>query len=492
MSASAPQRSATAPSSFSVPGSMAETIDLEHSIVIGRNECEHLRMLSNELPPPTKEKIKRDMLKEMSQNRYKHWPNTLDAQRKKKSADRMKRLEQIEYAQQVIDRQEEEYKKQQTDQAIHRANKLLYHNNDQVKVLHSSLLLSKVLQERDDQLHMSNYKKNQQDHIDRLYEMSMSEAAEAQAAREKRDEDLRKAQAVENAKAQLAQLQLHRSQFLAERKEEMLEGMRVKQIAQDALEEQREAERQHRQRSKDSKETFQKWLLLQKKLKDDKLKMEAEEDAKLERYVESQDKLNQSRKQHEINKKNAAERRSNDLMKKQHEHLTKLQKAEQERLARLEVERLEKLSDEDKKAAEKKEQLKNMMTVVRRQQIEKHAKQIAYDNAVKQMMQQEWASLSAHLDKEDDLQERKDKENKLRHEEQLLKQINANQERTRAERVQEMYDGHVAQLMSAKDDVIFQEYAQYHLNDSVKRGRSALPIQLALSKLKKKATSFAL
>lgn len=84
----------------------------------------------------------------MSQGRVKQWPNTLEAERKRKEARRQEKLDREEDERKKIDREEAAIAGEKRRMAIERANKMLYDDSDKVKAFHSNLLLSDVLKER--------------------------------------------------------------------------------------------------------------------------------------------------------------------------------------------------------------------------------------------------------------------------------------------------------------------------------------------------------
>jgi hypothetical protein len=91
----------------------------------------------------------RQDLQEMSKARVKNWPNTIDALRKKKDDERIKRLEEEEIERRKIDAMEYELQVQQRTQALENANKYMHDSKDQVKAFHSKLLLCDIMQERE-------------------------------------------------------------------------------------------------------------------------------------------------------------------------------------------------------------------------------------------------------------------------------------------------------------------------------------------------------
>jgi hypothetical protein len=81
----------------------------------------------------------------MSKARVKNWPNTIDAMRKKKDDERIRRLEEEEIERRKIDAMEYELQVQQRTQALENANKYMHDAKDQVKAFHSKLLLCDVM-----------------------------------------------------------------------------------------------------------------------------------------------------------------------------------------------------------------------------------------------------------------------------------------------------------------------------------------------------------
>jgi hypothetical protein len=88
-------------------------------------------------------------LQEKSNARVKNWPNTIEALRRKKDEDRIKRLEEEEIERRKIVAMEYEIQVQARQQAIERANKHMHDAQDQVKAFHTKMLMCDVLQERD-------------------------------------------------------------------------------------------------------------------------------------------------------------------------------------------------------------------------------------------------------------------------------------------------------------------------------------------------------
>lgn len=80
-------------------------------------------------------------LQQKSQMRVKNWPNTIQAMRKKKDEDRIKRLEEEEIARRKIEAEEETLQMELRNQTIEAANKAIYESQDRVKAFKSKLLM---------------------------------------------------------------------------------------------------------------------------------------------------------------------------------------------------------------------------------------------------------------------------------------------------------------------------------------------------------------
>merc|ERR1712147_165301 len=117
-------------------------------------------------------------LQKVSQDREKKWPNTLEAERKKKEARRQEKLDREEEERKKIDREEAAIAGEKRRMAIERANKMLYDDSDRVKNFHSNLLLSDVLKEREAQIEVSRQKKKNARRREKYWAEMQTEAME--------------------------------------------------------------------------------------------------------------------------------------------------------------------------------------------------------------------------------------------------------------------------------------------------------------------------
>lgn len=95
---------------------------------------------------------RKEELKKLSSDRYKHWPNTLDALREKKLNFVAEKAKNEELARQEVDRQEADLRRKKRLELIQRANDLMYDQTDKMKGLKGAKLYAEVVQTRGNQV----------------------------------------------------------------------------------------------------------------------------------------------------------------------------------------------------------------------------------------------------------------------------------------------------------------------------------------------------
>ena len=122
-------------------------------ITISRTELNNIKQLaSGHNSLITSQKSKDIELKRLSQERISKWPNTLEAIRKKKESYAAEKLLEREQYLAQIDKEEEEYKFKERNDALLRAETILYERKDNMKLLRSKILYTDVLDTRSKQL----------------------------------------------------------------------------------------------------------------------------------------------------------------------------------------------------------------------------------------------------------------------------------------------------------------------------------------------------
>lgn len=127
---------------------------------------------------------KKEELKKLSSERYKHWPNTLDALREKKLNYVSQKAHEEELARQEVDRVEAEMRRKQRLALIARANDLMYDQTDKMKGLKGAKMYAEVLKTRGEQVISKQQRKeaekeyNAQFHQNILKTVSLGEQQE--------------------------------------------------------------------------------------------------------------------------------------------------------------------------------------------------------------------------------------------------------------------------------------------------------------------------
>jgi len=152
---------------------------------------------------PDNEESRRKMrdteLKNLSTQRMKKWPDSIEMIRKNQLEARKQRFLDAELVRRTLDETEARYQEHQKKIIIENANKILFDSQDNVKSLKSKLLYSDVLKEREYQKEIKKQKeefKKQIDHSwmevekDNQFKYDEKEKAKHQLEKQKREEQM--------------------------------------------------------------------------------------------------------------------------------------------------------------------------------------------------------------------------------------------------------------------------------------------------------------
>uniref|UniRef100_A0A3Q0RX88 Cilia and flagella associated protein 210 n=1 Tax=Amphilophus citrinellus TaxID=61819 RepID=A0A3Q0RX88_AMPCI len=227
--------------------------DLRHVTVLG--QAEWLR-IQDELSGVNKEEKRireaakqRENLHLQSQEVVKLWPDTIHGQKLKKLEEKKIR-EQIEEEQmRLADLEEAKYKEQKRKEIIEKAKTQLYYQTDRVKGLHSALLLTEVLKERDAQIELKQRRTSASKDVDKEF-LDMVKTREDEALKQAQEMALQRKLvrqvAAEDLRSQIKENELLRDQQKLENQKDGEEIQRLQALHQ--LEQRMEAERQANQK----------------------------------------------------------------------------------------------------------------------------------------------------------------------------------------------------------------------------------------------------
>eukprot|EP01006_Ploeotia_vitrea_P019374 TRINITY_DN51562_c0_g1_i1.p1 TRINITY_DN51562_c0_g1~~TRINITY_DN51562_c0_g1_i1.p1 ORF type:complete len:382 (-),score=61.70 TRINITY_DN51562_c0_g1_i1:276-1421(-) len=325
---------------------------MSSAIVMNREEIE--RMKRSVLPPEidqTKE-IARKERKAKSEDKLKHWPNTLEALRKKKESFMKDKEDRLEAARQEVDLQEAELRRAQRLESIKRANQLLYEQTDKMKNLRSQQSYCDVLETRITQI----------DDKQKVKDLEKVEAAKyhqtiLERVRKGDAEDVVKAQKV---KDQFKLIAISREQQLKEvkerrdkiKQEEIEVGLQLRKRAQEDMEEEI---RLHEEKIIRERENNYRTIQANEKLRQEKEMIKAQEqlaEETREQEIEKTEKRNLARKALEKRRFEKKQIQRQKIIDAAVEALSKKTSNENYIQAKQEAELQEK---EDKKFADKEE-----------------------------------------------------------------------------------------------------------------------------------------
>lgn len=290
----------------------------------------------------------RRRLKETCDSRTKNWSNTILALRKKKVQDKYEKFEREELERRKVDQDEAEYQAGVKQTVMNQAKRQLFERNDKVKTLHSKMLLSDVLQERDLQKEIENHKKAVKEDIEREhYEEILRQCGEYDEKEEQKTKE-HKAKREHQQEVLKQQHEAFRDKHIVKLMEGRIEGEIIKQKAKEQEIQAMHDERERRNKIKRAQaETHKGNLQLQEIRRKEREKELLEED-KIKLYLKEKEEKERKRKEDQDKKFEEKQRirqmmidkAVSDLQKKNNKENERLKKDIQE--ARIKAENVEK------------------------------------------------------------------------------------------------------------------------------------------------------
>lgn len=449
-------------------------------ITLSRQEIENMRA---SVLPESHDNSKAEYLRkrqQLSDDKIKHWPNTLEALRKKKESYLKDKEDKLEAERQQVDLKEAELRRSNRLEAIKRANDLLYEQTDKMKNLRSQQLYSDVLYTRISQLdHKEQVKQKIKEEEAKYHQIILEKVAQGDAA------DIVKANKIEEqlrivSKSRATQLHEVRQKREHELEEERQLGLKMKQRAQEAVEEDLRCLEERQQAAHESN---MKMIEANEKIKQEKEVLRQQETlaaAQREREIEITEKRNLARKALEKRRFDKKQIQRQRIIDAAVEALAKKSSNEEFIQAKQEAELIEK---EDKKFADKEaKRAKEWSDIVlsRNEMITKR-------KVDKYKDEQEILSLSEMAIKkaQDAIKEEKEKDKKLREltimtkKMQLQQAIETNRNKLN-NKVKELEEQRILQELSSQDDDKFNTIARNTIIKYANDGKNVIPLMRAL------------
>ncbi|KAM9342264.1 cilia- and flagella- associated protein 210 [Pholidichthys leucotaenia] len=235
--------------------------DLQQVTVLTKAEWQRIQ---EELKGMTKDKERareaakeRETLQLQSNEVAKLWPNTITGQRQKKLDAKNIREQIEEEKRKLADLEDAKHWEERQNKIIEKAKTQLYHQTDRVKGLHSALLLTEVLKEREAQIECQQRIKSTLKDVDKQY-VDMMKSREAHALKDGQEKALQRKlerwAVAEDQRKQIKENELVKMQQKLENKKEEQEVQHLQELYQ------------WEQRMKSEREAHQKKNLMQAQL----------------------------------------------------------------------------------------------------------------------------------------------------------------------------------------------------------------------------------
>lgn len=394
----------------------------------------------------------------------------------------MERLEQEEQERCEIDRQEALIKAENRRIQIERANKMLYDETDRVKSFHGKLMLSDVMQEREQQIKYKKTLSSMTKKQDDAFIKSQKAAVEIAESAESRKLEERQARAYAQRDAQLTQLEELKDRSIKQKLEDRAAGDMVKKRAEEGME-------MEKQRVKD------------RVLKDKQMHyetMRANEALQAIKAMEKQKELEEEQKMYEF------ARRKEQLVLERKMRAAAKQKEKEDRrnkMVRLmEDDLMQRRDNQDKVLVKQQAQAveKDAMDQAQRAEI-KRIEQLAIDRSREQQMQIKYALKQRGKLEEAELiiqtkiqhEEMKEAAEKKRVDQFVrnktlqtahLRQIDRKSKKEAYDVAREKAEAESMRLILEEDDELFKQYTGVCMDEWAREGKSLVPMQLEIAK----------
>jgi hypothetical protein len=445
--------------------------------------------IKNEIVPSNEELERRkaydERLKEISKNRAKKWPDSLEMKKKYQLEFTKRKFLEEENRRRKIDEEEAKFQKIQNNLVVERAKNLLFMEQEPVKRFNATMMYSDMLKEREFQDDIKQKKKSINDLIEKKFyeqELKKMEEFDKKELEKKRLEELKKLERMKIVNEQLQESKIKRIQ---DYQEKIVEGELMKIAMKKALEEDKRKEEELNRLKAEQRQQFIDSNIELEKLKEEKRKKELEEDKKIEEFAFKKQQLEDLRKKVENDKFKEKQAQRQKLIDAQIEYLTNLKNKEDAR-----IEKSIKESEEKKQAEEKKKQDRfNMLQAEIKQQREdvkrKKEEQKLKEKNEDMKFVEEWKNKMKLLEQ----QERDEKIAKKIRDKNLAEyqrlQLEEKKRIAKADFYKLNEDAYKIKYQLGKEDDDFIKYAEYWIREYKKQGKNINPMLLELKSYKK-------
>ncbi|KAM9804427.1 cilia- and flagella- associated protein 210 [Neosynchiropus ocellatus] len=421
----------------------------------------------------------REALHLKSKEMVKQWPNSFAAQREKKLEAKKIREQMEEEQRKLDDLEEQKYKEQRRKEAIEEAKTQLYYQTDRVKGLHSALLLTEVLKEREAQIQLKQRMKNLTKDVDQEYLKMMKSRDDEALRREqerKTERENEKQAVVEDLRNQMKERVRAKERQELEKKKEGEELYRLQQAH--LLKQKTEEEAQARLK-RELMQAHQEHISVRNDIKATETQKENLEEEQRQLFLRAKQKMMALRKQRETELTREAEMKRERIMNELSASRQQQQTGEEQRTAQAVAERELRLALLQKEEREKRAAM--MESIAAHRERTRHEKE--QDEEQRQQQQREALQdkrEAARLFKEEQQQKAQTERENLR----KIQDFNTSQtvdKRSQHEQLRRHEHDLLAKniQLQAEDQDQFQQYSKQVIQAALEAQRNVIPLRKA-------------
>ncbi|XP_050567667.1 cilia- and flagella- associated protein 210 isoform X5 [Cygnus atratus] len=330
-------------------------VDLRQVIILPKAEWERMQdnlgSISREAARILAEKKEREEMHLRSKAAVKDWPNTIMGQAQRKIKAKKLHEEKEEEERKLLDLEEAQFQAAKRKEAIDQAKTYLYYQNERVKGLHSALLLTEVLKERDAQIEFKKFKPD------------VNKKKEEEAEREHKEAILREQEKAHQRymdrqalrRDQLEQIEEHKRQADLAKLENKREGEEIQRLSRlYELEMQRKMEKEHEEKL-ERQRLYREHVADQKIIKAAEEQKQMEEDDRIRAHFKAKQRIAKLMKEKEAEMRRLTQERQDKIVTQLASQMSEALKMEDDRLAR---DIAKKEAEQEKKNKEKEAKTK--------------------------------------------------------------------------------------------------------------------------------------
>ena len=424
----------------------------------------------------------RAMLKTMSEERSQKWPNTIQALRIKKEAKRMDKQEEEEEARRKVDKIEGDIRAEARRLQIERANRMLYDDSSRVKSFHGSLMMSDVLQEREEQIKYKKALKVRDRHIEHAFLVKQQRVLEIAEVAEQRKIEEKRSKAFEQRDAQLLQLEEVRERMIAEKVANQKEGQLLRAQAVEEKKMQEDRERARREKAKELTMETMKANQALRELKAAELRRERDAEDAIAAFARKKEEAILERKRREEAKMQAKTDARNRMIDRMEEELSKARQDVESRLSRQQEEAQARTDAEIARRDERRSQELAAIDKSRKQQLSLRKQAADAEKDADQRFRKAWQTRTVELKQEEEDEKRFTFDDNKRNQKVLLRQMEYKARKKEGALRKGMEEAMLMKAQMQQDERMFNQYAEVCLDEWQAQGKSLKPMQIQMNR----------